>query len=152
MTKILFVCLGNICRSPTAEGVFRARAANAGLRVEVDSAGTGSWHVGEAPDRRAQIEAAKRGYDLSNQHARQVIQSDFLSYDYIVAMDHGNLRSLASIEPKESTAKTVLFLSYSPECGCDEVPDPYYEGGFDYALDLIEGAADGLIAALMRGR
>lgn len=150
MTKILFVCLGNICRSPTAEGVFRTRAAQAGLKVEVDSAGTGAWHVGEAPDRRAQTEAAKRGYDLSAQRARQVTADDFHHFDHIIAMDRSNLRNLSAMAPANARANVRLFLSFAPDCEREEVPDPYYEGGFDYALDLIEAASDGLIESLKR--
>ncbi len=145
MTRVLFVCLGNICRSPTAEGVFRARAAAAGLRCTVDSAGTGAWHVGEAPDKRAQAEARKRGYDLSHQRARQATVQDFEDFDLIFAMDCSNLANLARLRPDGATAKLSLFLDLLPDQPLREVPDPYYEDGFDAVLDLIEDGCDALI-------
>ena len=149
--RILFVCLGNICRSPTATGVFRVRAAAAGLDVRADGAGTGAWHVGEAPDPRAQEEAAKRGYDLSALRARQATALDFGRYDHVLAMDEANLTALRRMRPAHSKARLRLFLDYAPDQPRREVPDPYYEGGFDLALDLIEQASDGLIAALKSG-
>lgn len=148
MTRVLFVCLGNICRSPTATAVFRARAAAAGLDVEADGAGTGGWHVGEPPDPRAAAEGAKRGYDLSALRARQAGAADFSRYDLILAMDRSNLAALERLRPAEGGADLRLFLDYAPGQPRREVPDPYYEGGFDLALDLIEQASDGLIAAL----
>lgn len=148
MTRVLFVCLGNICRSPTAEGVFRTRAAAAGLTVAVDSAGTGAWHVGETPDRRAQDEARRRGYDLSHQRARQVTAQDFHDFDLIFAMDRSNLANLKRLRPPDATAQVELFLDLLPDQPLREVPDPYYEDGFDMVLDLIEDGADALIARL----
>ena len=146
--KVLFVCLGNICRSPTATGVFRKRAAEAGLDVRADGAGTGAYHVGEPPDRRARDEAAGRGYDISDLRARRVTALDFGRYDLILAMDQANLSALERIRPAHSRAKLRLFLDYAPDQPLREVPDPYYEDGFDIVLDLIEEAADGLIAVL----
>ncbi|MEM7525800.1 MAG: low molecular weight protein-tyrosine-phosphatase [Pseudomonadota bacterium] len=148
MTKILFVCLGNICRSPTATGVFRARAAAAGLNVRADGAGTGAWHVGEPPDARASAEAARRGYDLSTLRARRARAEDFYDYDLILAMDDANFAALGRMRPADGTATLKLFLDYAPESGRREVPDPYYEGGFELVLDLVETASDGLIEAL----
>lgn len=151
MKRILFVCLGNICRSPTATAVFRARAAAAGLDVRADGAGTGAWHKGEPPDPRARDEAAKRGYDMSELRARQVTGLDFGRYDLIVAMDRANLTALERIRPAHSRARLKLFLDYAPDQPLREVPDPYYEGGFGQVLDLIETASDGLIADLRGG-
>lgn len=148
MTRVLFVCLGNICRSPTAEAVARARAAAAGVAAEFDSAGTGGWHVGEPPDRRAQAEAAARGYDMSGQRARQATARDFHDFDLILAMDRANLAALERLRPADAKADLRLFLACAPEAGRDEVPDPYYDGGFPLAFDLIEAAAGGLIADL----
>jgi len=151
MTRVLFVCLGNICRSPTAEGVFRMRAAAAGLEVTVDSAGTGAWHAGSPPDERSAEAAARRGYDLSAIRARQVCGSDFHDFDHLLAMDATNLAHLIDMNAREGGAATVaLFLEHASDVSTREVPDPYYGGGdgFDHVLDLIEAASDGLIAAL----
>ncbi|WP_223530342.1 low molecular weight protein-tyrosine-phosphatase [Pseudomonas sp. GL-R-19] len=152
--RVLFVCLGNICRSPTAEGVLRHKLREAGLadRVEVASAGTGDWHVGKAPDQRSQAAAQLRGYDLSTQRARQVSRADFATYDLILAMDNSNLRNLEALQPAMGKAELDLFLRryQSP---VDEVPDPYYDGeqGFEQVLDLIEHASDLLVIEL-KGR
>lgn len=144
--SVLFVCLGNICRSPTAEGVFRAKLAEAGLdeRVHVDSAGTGAYHLGEAPDPRARSAAERRGYDLEGQRGRQVSADDLARFDYVLAMDGSNLHALERIRP--GTAER--FLDYHPALAGADVPDPYAGGreGFERVLDLIEGAADGLLA------
>lgn len=151
MKSVLFVCLGNICRSPTAEGVFRRRAEQRGLLagLDVDSAGTGDWHVGKAPDPRAREAAATRGYDLSSLRARQVRVSDFDQYDLILAMDQDNFSDLAAMQPTDGKARLQLFLEYAGMPGA-EVPDPYYGGqrGFDQVLDLVEKACDGLLDAL----
>lgn len=153
MVRVLFVCLGNICRSPTAHGVFAAKVREAGLThlIEIESCGTGSWHVGEPPDRRASKYAAKRGYDLSHLRAQQVRNTDFYNFDYILAMDNANLRELQQLAPKDTKAGLKLFLSYTslPET---EVPDPYYGGddGFDHVLDLVESAAEGLLEEITR--
>lgn len=147
--SILFVCLGNICRSPTAEAVFRARAGRAGLagQLEIDSAGTGDWHVGHPPDRRAIAAAATRGYDLAGLRARQVAVDDFHRFGWVLAMDRANLRDLSSLRPRSFAGHLGLFLDLAPQLGVREVPDPYYGGaeGFERVLDLIETASDALI-------
>jgi protein-tyrosine phosphatase len=154
-SSVLFVCLGNICRSPTAEGVFRhLLAAEAPhLRVDVDSAGTADYHIDAAPDMRSQRAALRRGIDISGLRARQVAQDDFDRFDLVLAMDSANLRDLQSIRPAGSRAKLKLFLSYAPEMGTLEVPDPYYgdAGGFEKVLDLAAAASRGLIANLQKG-
>lgn len=152
--RVLFVCLGNICRSPTAEGVLRHKLREAGLadQVEVASAGTGDWHVGKPPDKRSQAAAKLRGYDLSAQRAQQVTRADFAAYDLILAMDNSNLRHLKALQPAKGKAELDLFLRrYQSEI--DEVPDPYYDGdqGFEQVLDLIERASDLLVIEL-KGR
>ncbi len=150
MTSVLFVCLGNICRSPTAEAVFRSRAGAAGLNLEIDSAGTGAWHVGAMPDERAQAAGKLRGYDLTPIRARQVSAGDYERFDLVLAMDHDNLSTLQSRAPKVAQDRIRLFLEFAPELGLNAVPDPYYGGddGFEEVLDLIEAASDGLIAHL----
>ena len=147
--RILCVCLGNICRSPMAEGVIRARGAAAALDVEVDSAGTGGWHVGNPPDARGLQAALARGYDNRDQRARQVAASDFHGFDLILAMDRANLRDLQRLQPDGSPAELRLF---HPD-GHD-IPDPYYggPGGFETTLDMIEDAADHLVSGLTRQR
>lgn len=148
--SILFVCMGNICRSPTAEGVLRRRAAAAGLELHIDSAGTHAYHVGEAPDARSTRHAARRGYDLSQQRARQVQAGDFERFDHVLAMDRANLALLQRRCPPALHHKLALFMSYASRHPAEEVPDPYYGGvqGFDQVLDYIEDAADGLIRTL----
>jgi protein-tyrosine phosphatase len=152
--RVLFVCMGNICRSPTAEGVFRHRLLQAGLheRVTVDSAGTGDWHVGKAPDGRSSQAALSRGYDLSSLRARQVLSDDFQRFDLILAMDHDNLARLQALRPASGGAELDLYLRRYA-LALDEVPDPYYGGadGFEQVLDLIEQASDALLAEI-RGR
>ena len=146
--RVLFVCLGNICRSPTAEGVLRHKLREAGLqaRVEVDSAGTGDWHVGKAADLRTRQAAQQRGYDLSALRGRQVQAADFNAFDLILAMDNINLRDLQQLRPGNATAELDLFLRRY-QLQLDEVPDPYYGGadGFEQVLDLIEQACEGLL-------
>ena len=139
--RILFVCTGNICRSPTAEGVLRHLAKDAGVEVHVESAGTGDWHVGRPPDERAQHHARGRGYDLSAQRARQVNTRDFEAFDLIVAMDRGHLRILEQQCPRQHRAKLRLLVA-----GRD-VPDPYYGGaeGFERVLDMVEEACRALL-------
>jgi len=148
-TRILFVCLGNICRSPMAEGTFRHLVEEQGLDhlVEIDSAGTGAWHVGNPPDHRATATALQRGIDLSNQRARKVRVDDFGHYDYILAMDEENYANLMRICPREHEHKIKLFLGFAPEQDEREVPDPYYGGdqGFEHALDLVQAASRGLL-------
>ncbi|MET1080121.1 MAG: low molecular weight protein-tyrosine-phosphatase [Pseudomonas sp.] len=152
--RILFVCLGNICRSPTAEGVVRDKLQRAGLahRISLDSAGTGDWHVGKAPDMRTRLAAQRRGYDLSTLRGRQVEVADFERFDLILAMDLSNLQQLQALRPGTAKAELDLFLRRYGQ-GLDEVPDPYYGGedGFEQVLDLLESAADALIDEL-RGR
>jgi protein-tyrosine phosphatase len=147
-TRVLFVCLGNICRSPTAEVVFRAAAAKAGLasRVEIDSAGTGDWHVGDAPDPRAIVHAARRGYDLRPLRARQFSIVDFGRFDWILAMDRSVLDELEAACPSAFAGHLGLFLDVAPEIGERDVPDPYARGpeGFERVLDLVESASDAL--------
>lgn len=150
---MLFVCLGNICRSPTAHGVFETMVRQAGLedRIQVDSSGTGDWHVGKAPDARAVAEAKGRGYDLSHLRARQVTVEDFHEFDLIIAMDHSNLADLKAMEPADGKAEVRLFLEFAPGADVDEVPDPYYGGaeGFSRVFQLVESASNGLLAHIM---
>lgn len=152
MTKILFVCMGNICRSPMAEGAFKKAVADRGLDgFIIESAGTIGYHVGNPPDPRARETALRRGMDISQQRSRKVSPSDFAAFDYIMAMDRENLRDLLANAPSGSKAKVALFLNYSDKTTIEEVPDPYYGGdeGFDHCLDLIEGAAEGLLNYLV---
>ncbi|MGO2146890.1 low molecular weight protein-tyrosine-phosphatase [Halomonas sp.] len=155
MTRVLFVCLGNICRSPTAEGIFRRALENAGMSecVSIDSCGVGAWHIGKAPDSRAQSAAKRRGIDLSQLCARQLTAEDFLAFDYVLGMDNGNLRAMHALKPAESNAYVGLFLEFSGTPGA-EVPDPYYGGeqGFEDVLDMIETASQGLIQHLKSDR
>jgi protein-tyrosine phosphatase len=150
--RILFVCLGNICRSPTAEVVFRRllTGSKAGLAVEVDSAGIGDWHIGEPPDRRAQAAARRRGLDMSGLRARQVVHEDFTRFDLILAMDRENLEELRRRAPVQYRERVKLFLEFAPELELRDVPDPYYggEAGFEEVLDLAEQAARGLLRHL----
>lgn len=147
MTRVLFVCLGNICRSPTAEGVFAALAQDAGLPVEVDSAGTSDWHVGNPPYGPMQTAAAARGYDLSPLRARQFTARDFEAFDLIIAMDSDNKHNIERLRPAGSATPVRLMLDYADVSRTD-VPDPYYTRDFDQALSLIEAASQGLIAQL----
>jgi protein-tyrosine phosphatase len=143
---VLVVCTGNICRSPTGEGVLRHLVRKRGLddRVRIASAGTHDYHVGESPDPRTLEHAAKRGYDLSEQRAAQVSKEDFDAFDYILAMDRSHLRILRSIQPKGSKAKLGLFLEASGKWKGEDVPDPYYGGvaGFEQVLDMAEEAGE----------
>lgn len=152
MTRILAVCLGNICRSPTAEAVIRKRAEEAGVPVTVDSAGTGDWHTGDPPHPPMIRSAAARGYDLAPLRARQVEIADFDRFDLILAMDRSNLANVERLRPRGSNTPVRLMLDYAPDAETDEVPDPYYTGGYDEALDLIEAATDGLLAQLQSDR
>ncbi|SDI35085.1 low molecular weight protein-tyrosine-phosphatase [Salipiger marinus] len=147
--RILFVCLGNICRSPSAEAVVRALAAERGLDLQLDSAGTGDWHAGEPPYGPMQRAAWARGYDLSALRARQVTAEDFRRFDLILAMDRANLADLRALRPGDATAALRLFTEAAPgTAGGADVPDPYFTRDFDGALDLIETAARGLLDQL----
>ena len=150
--RILFVCLGNICRSPTAEGVLRTLAAREApeLAIEVDSAGTAAYHVDEPPDPRSRQAAARRGYDLSALRARIVEPGDFERFDLILAMDRENLRVLRQRAPAGADERLRLFLEFAPEAGPEDVPDPYYGGpnGFEEVLDLVEATTRSLLAHL----
>lgn len=152
-TSVLFVCMGNICRSPTAEGVFRHFVEQAGLsdRLRIDSAGTHAYHTGEPADRRARAAAERRGMSLDGISARRVTVDDFERFDYIVAMDEDNLLRLRDEAPAEHHEKISLFLDFA-DCEEREVPDPYYGGaaGFERVLDLVEEASRGLLETLSR--
>jgi protein-tyrosine phosphatase len=152
MIGVLFVCTGNICRSPTAEGVFRALVDAEGLGdvIEADSAGTHGYHVGDAPDYRAQVAAARRGIDLSGQRSRLFGAGDFEIFDYVLAMDRMNYRTLSIACPARARGRLSLFLDFAPSLGLDEVPDPYYgaDDGFEEVLDIVEAASLGLLAAI----
>lgn len=154
MIKVLLVCLGNICRSPSAEGVLRQQIKAQGLakRISVDSAGTASWHIGKSPDPRSIDAAKQRGIDISELRARAVCSQDFADYDYILAMDEDNLSELLAMAPDSSRAEIGLFLSYSSQASHRVVPDPYYGGdeGFDLVLDLVSDASQGLIKHILK--
>lgn len=151
--KILFVCLGNICRSPTAHGVLEQKLSDAGIDwVSVDSAGTAAYHIGKAPDQRTQQAALAGGYDLSSLRARQATAKDFNEFDYILAMDTENLRNLKSLQPADSKAQLSLALDFT-DSNLKAVPDPYYGGedGFKQVLSLCEAIADGIIDRVVKG-
>lgn len=152
VVKVLFVCMGNICRSPTSQGVFEKLVNDAGLasKIRSDSAGTHAYHVDNPPDKRAQAAAKKRGYDLSHQRARRTIALDFEEYDYIMAMDYLNVEHLYEICPPGQEDKIRLFMQFAVNCTQEEVPDPYYgaRSGFERVLDLVEEASRGLLAQI----
>lgn len=154
--NVLFVCMGNICRSPTAEGIFRARLSEAleDAVVEHDSCGTHDYHIGDAPDSRAMAHAKKRNIDIGDLRGRQVHPSDFEKYDLILAADHHNLSILKRLCPPEHQHKLHLMLEFSERYRGQEVPDPYYGGaaGFERVLDMLEDMADGLIDAIRASR
>jgi protein-tyrosine phosphatase len=154
--RVLMVCLGNICRSPTAEGVLRTLAAREfpELQLEVDSAGTANYHVGEPPDRRTVAAARRRGYELAALRARQLRSADFTDFDHVLAMDHANLAELRQRAPAAARCQLGLFLEFAPGCGSDVVPDPYHGGteDFERVLDLCEAGARGLLHALRTGK
>lgn len=152
--SVLFVCLGNICRSPTAHGIFQHLVTQEKLaeRILIDSAGTGDWHIGHAPDQRSQAAAIARGYDISHLRARQVSAGDFSSFDYILAMDNQNLTNLKAMQPANYDGHLGLFLAFGGQSDYREVPDPYYggEAGFQLVLDLIQDASEGLLDHIRR--
>lgn len=150
--RVLFVCLGNICRSPLAEAAFRAEAERIGLDAEADSAGTGDWHVGRPPDSRAQATALRQGIDISGYRARQVSPADFMDFDHIVALDTANLADLRQIRPAGATAALSLLLDHVPGREGGAVADPYYGGdeGFAVTWDDVTAGASGLADALAR--
>ena len=147
--KVLFVCMGNICRSPTAEGVFRKYVQDQGLDsvIEIDSAGTHAYHVGEPPDRRAQSAASNRDIDLSMLRGRQFRAEDFDEFDYVLAMDQSNFYAMQTLQSEDTATNFSLFLEFAQSYSETEVPDPYYGGdsGFEYVLNLIEDASKGLL-------
>ncbi len=151
--RILFVCLGNICRSPMAEGVFRRIAEKEDVLhlFDIDSAGLGHWHIGQAPDPRAQSAAHDRGIDISGQSARQVTDTDYNRFDLLLAMDRENYQDLVQLAPSDARHKVRHFLDFAPKVRTKDVPDPFFGGpeGFDHALDLIEQAARGLLTDLL---
>ena len=152
--RVLFVCMGNICRSPTAEGVFRdlVERENLSAHIRTDSAGTHAFHIGEPPDRRSQAAAQKRGVDLSDLRGRQAESHDFETFDYLLAMDRDNHQNLLAIAPPGGEAKVRLFLEFAEGIGTHEVPDPYYGGGdgFERVLDMIEAASVGFLDHIRR--
>lgn len=154
MVKVLFVCMGNICRSPTAHGVFRNLVQREGLHelIEIDSAGTHAYHVGNGADKRAQATARSRGVDLSDLRARQVRVEDFDYYDYVLAMDQENYIALSQQCPDHLLDRIYMFMDFAPEMRTREVPDPYYGGaqGFERVFDLVDAAAAGLLQEIRR--
>ncbi len=156
MIRVLFVCMGNICRSPTAEGVFRKLVLEQGMEksIEIDSAGTHAYHVGAPPDRRSQEAARRRGIDISGLRGRAVERNDFGRFDYVLAMDDENYENLLDIAPEEQRYKVRLFLEFAPQLPEREVPDPYAGGpeGFERVLDMIEAAAQGLLVEIKKNK
>ena len=150
--SVLFVCLGNICRSPVAEAALRDAAARAGVAVVVDSAGTGDWHVGHAPDPRSVATAARHGIDISGYRGRQVRAEDFRRFDYVLALDPDNLRDLRGIAPGDASATVALVMDYVPGRAGTGVDDPYYaeDAAFEVVWDEVAAAAKGLVAVLVR--
>lgn len=152
--KVLFVCMGNICRSPTAEAVFQQLVDNRNLAadIKIDSAGTHAYHVGEQPDRRSQSAAMNRGIDMSHQKARKVEVTDFDGFDYVLAMDKSNYKDLQSLASPKQRQRIHLFMNFSTGWKEDEVPDPYYGGshGFERVLDMVESASEGLLEDILK--
>ncbi|HEY9855169.1 MAG TPA: low molecular weight protein-tyrosine-phosphatase [Stenomitos sp.] len=150
MIKVLFVCLGNICRSPLGEGIFRHLVTQAGLApyFEIDSAGTGNWHIGQEPHHGSQRIARERGLDISDQRARQIRPEDLMTYDYIVAMDSQNAADIRALDPEgRATARIVRMMEFAPERGTPDVPDPYFGGpeGFDLVYDMVQEACQAML-------
>ncbi len=150
MIRVLFVCLGNICRSPTAEGIFRNLLHEQGLTtaIEVDSAGTSDWHIGQPPDTRAQAMALSRDIDLSALQGRQVTTADFHHFNYIIAMDSANHRKLLALCPRDAESRLRMCLTFAPETGLTDVPDPYYDDGFERVFDMLTRTSQGLLAEI----
>lgn len=151
--KVLFVCMGNICRSPTAHGVFQSKVDAEGLGelILVDSAGTHSYHIGSPPDRRSQAIAKAQGIDLGSLSARRFITEDFNEFDYLLGMDLSNLADMLAIKPENPTAQVELMLAYSDKFGQQEIPDPYFgNDGFDLVFDMIDDAASGLLRSIRK--
>jgi protein-tyrosine phosphatase len=146
--KVLFVCMGNICRSPTAHGVFQAMVDEQGLggSIHVDSAGTHSYHIDSPPDSRSQATARSRGLDLSGLRARRFVVPDFVEFDYLLGMDQGNIADMHAIRPDDASARLQLMLEYSDKYQQHEVPDPYFSNeGFDLVFDMVDDASRGLL-------
>ncbi|MCP4288094.1 MAG: low molecular weight phosphotyrosine protein phosphatase [Gammaproteobacteria bacterium] len=155
MVRVLFVCMGNICRSPTAHGVFQSLVDQHGLSASilVDSAGTHSYHIGSPPDPRSQATARQRGIDLSGLRARRFVSGDFVDFDYLLAMDNANLADMLAIKPDNAGARAELMLPYSERFAQREIPDPYFgDDGFDLVFDMIEDASRGLLAQIRQQR
>ncbi|RLJ60471.1 protein-tyrosine phosphatase [Litoreibacter meonggei] len=150
--RLLFACLGNICRSPLAEGIVRAKAQSAGLELEIDSAGTGGWHIGDPPDGRAIVAARLKGYDIENQISRRIGPIDFDAFDLIVAMDETNRQDIEALRPSGSVVPVVLMSSFASGDVPVEVPDPYYTGKFEPVIAMLETCADALVAQLLTAR
>lgn len=152
--SVMFVCLGNICRSPTAHGIFQQLVEDRQLQhiFTIESSGTSGWHIGESPDGRTSAAAKKRGYSLEHLRGRQFVQEDFYNFDYILAMDKDNLFELQSMKPDSFAGHLGLFLAFGSQDEYDEVPDPYYGGakGFELVLDLVEDACEGLLQHLQK--
>lgn len=155
-TRVLFVCLGNICRSPTAHGIFRERVRQENLSqvILVDSAGTSGWHIDEPPDKRTSMAAKARGFDLSDLRGRAFIRDDFSNFDYILAMDKNNLAEIKKLQPSDYCGHVGLFLDFTSQSHTNEVPDPYYGGdqGFQAVLDLVEQGCMGLLNHIKANR
>ena len=151
-TKVLFVCMGNICRSPTAEATFRSIVLKQELSdfFEIDSAGTHAYHIGNPPDSRSQKTARKHGVDLSNQRARKIHESDFFYYDYIIAMDTDNIEILKSMCPANSQSQIKLLLDYLPDSSFSSVPDPYFEGKFGEVFEMVYEACTSFLESLVK--
>lgn len=150
--RVLFACLGNVCRSPLAEGIVKAKAKTAGLELTVDSAGTGVWHIGEPPDARAIVAARLKGYNIEDQIARHISAADYEGFDLIVAMDETNRQDIELLRPIGALVPVVLMSSFAPSAGPLEVPDPYYTGKFEPVIAQLELCADALMSQLLAER